>query len=663
MKSIRIAMLSLACAAFAMPAFAQRDSYMCYKAGVVSSNFAGGTVFLDDILTGDNPQELDALSGLAGVEGSYAAGKAKELCVPTEVNGGGIDDGATGYLTYSVKRAGDGVCTNDIAIPCDEDGDCVGGTCTVSDAFNKKAPEALSIAVGDGFVNLPVDFGKELTVMVPSSVDPATFQAAPSNKEAYKCYSVKATKATCVGGTGDGESCKDSSTCGGGTCTPNAKFPKQTHPSGLAVSINDTIGDNADPSNPARPLGLSKLKSFCQAVDTKKVGAAVEGRNAEQAGLLCYAGKAAKAACDGGSNEGAPCGEDADCTGGICRPEPKSTGALGLKVANALGQSTVDASKDAVLCVQACRAYEGSSYTDYMAHVSHLAIGAVGTGPLAGLARGVDVDQNPATKSPFSAGADGIDNMLEGLGGFLNTLLQEQLDTGGFSLLFQASQFANGPVTITGFSAEQADNASCAGGDPNSPPIDPADPSDPCTYDLSGIGTSCVPATSDISLGVTISGLTPGVPGTASAAGGGPGNNFTISVGFGGAEFAITAQNVLVDADITHDGADLEIIRGVLGGAVDKQALVDAVASLDNQCVNGPNDGITCTSSAQCTPGGSCVLADGIPFDSAGLSDFINTSFPGDIDINANADPYDPNNPKEAVSIGLGFQATKANYR
>ncbi len=667
MKSIRIAMLGLACAAFAMPAFAQRDSYMCYKSKVVSTNFAGGTLFLDDILTGDNPQELDALSGLAGVEGSYAAGKAKELCVPTDVNGAGIADASTGYLTYSVKRAGDGVCTNDIAIPCDEDGDCIGGTCTISDAFDKKSSDALSIAVADGFVTLPVDFGKELTVMVPSSVDPVSFQPPPSDKEAYKCYSVKATKASCVGGNNDGESCKDNSTCsaGGGVCTANAKFPKQTHPSGLSASIEDSIGDNADPSHPERTLSLSKLKTFCQAVDTKEVGAAVEGRNAEQAGLLCYAGKAAKAACEGGANDGAVCKSDTDCTGGICRAEPKSTGGLGLKVANELGNSTVDAAKDAVLCVQACRNYEPGNFTDFVAHVSHLSIGATSdpNSPLFGLPRGVDVDNNPLTSAPFDQ-TDGIDN---GLGvaliqGLLNPLLQDELDAGGFSLLFQASQFANGAVTISGFSAPLADNPGCSGGDPNSPPLDPANPADPCTYDLTGLGSTCVAASSNIQIGVTISGFTSGVAGTASAAGGGPGNSFTLPLDFGGQSFEITAQNVKVDADITHDGADLQVIKGVLGGAVDKQALVDAISALPNACVGGANDGLACTTNANC-PGGTCALSEDIPFTSAGLASTISSGFPGDINLNGNADPADPNNPNEALSIGLGFQATSANYR
>lgn len=663
MKSFRIAMMGLACVALATPAFAQRDSFMCYKGKVVSSDFTGETVYLDDILIGNSPQGIDALSGLAGVAGGYAVSKVKDLCVPTDVNGAGITDPAIGYLSLAVKRAADGVCSNDAGLACDEDNECPGGTCTLTDAFDKKAAEALSIFVGDGFVNLPVDFGKELTVMVPSTVNTGVFLPPPSDEEHYKCYSVKATKATCVGGTNVGESCKDSTTCtGGGVCTPNAKFPKQTHPSGLSASIEDSIGDNADPSDPERTLALSKLKTFCQAVNKKRAGGGTELSNEEQAGLLCYGGKPAKASCEGGADHGAICKEDADCDGGLCRAEPKSTGGLGLKVANQFGNFTVDAAKDDVLCVAACRGYLSEDFSDYMAHVTNLAIGAVGSGPLAGLARGVDVDNNPATWAPFNVPSDGIDNQLQGLASILNPLLQEQLDTGGFSLLFQADDFANGPVTISGFSAELAGNPGCAAGDPNNPPLDPGLPSDPCTYDVTGIGTTCLPAASNIELGVTVASFTPGVPGVATAIGGGPGNNFTISVGFGGNDFEITAQNVKVNATITHDGADLEEIKGVLGGAVDKATLIDAVGTLPNQCVGGANEGDVCTSDAQCT-GGNCYITDGIPFTAAGLASFISVAFPGDINISGDNDPADPNNPNEAVSIGLGFRASEANFR
>lgn len=687
MRVLRAALLGFACVAVATPALAQRDHMRCYAVKAVK----GPPVFgktdatkkfyaaLNDELDLSNPQGLDPL-GVPSADATYQIKKTRELCFAADKNGEGIANPNQALLSYQIN-AQKGQCQVDLAIPCKKDADCPSGPCLATPKFDKKQPQNQSVRIADQFVDLRVDFGKQVMALVPATAAPSSngdWFGVPAGEEHYKCYSIKPTKASCAGGSNDGGFCKagqDAVFCPGGACIVNPKFPKETHPAGISASVVDPFSAVFDPGDEEKSLLLGKLRMFCQAADKKLEGNAVENRLAPQAGLLCYASKPSKGACDGGDNDNQPCkkvGKEDECPGGgICRLEPKfdkkNLATQGGYVEDQIFQHRLDIAKEGNFCIPACRGVESFAFKPgLLAHITHLALGPNSApAELVGLPRGVDVDANPSTHAPNTESADGIDAMLQGLGPILNPLLQEELDSGGFTLLFQASALANGTVTISGFTGEIDANPGCTvGTDPD--PLDPGNPADPCNYtteasnfelDLTG---SCRDEAL-ISLDVTVTGADT-VP-TADAIGGGPGNNFTLSIPFGGESFEITANNVRVEAEITHDGSEIEVIRGVLGGGVNHAELVASVAALPNSCNGGANDGNECTSGGDC-PGGTCELVGG--FTSTNLSNFIFGAFPPDLDL----DPADDGNwpgysdpadlAKESVSLGLLFRATKA---
>jgi hypothetical protein len=568
-----------------------------------------------------------------------------------------------------------GQCAGDPAVPCKSDDDCVEasttGPCDLISKFDKKNLQNTGVRVVDQFSDLNLDFGKEVMALVPASFDGSGFLGDPAGEEHYKCYSVKPAKSSCVGGTADGETCKDGSTCtGGGTCTANAKFPKETHPLGISASIENGVTGLAasEAADPEKAVALSKLKMFCQAVDKKLAGQAVEARTEEQAGLLCYAAKGAKAACTGGTSNNAPCGDDEDCPGGECRPEPAfdkaNPAVLGTYVEDQLHQHRLDIAKEDMLCVPACRGYEDFVFTDQLLHVSNAALGN-GTGPLFGLPAGIDLN-----------GDTNVDNMIGlVLGSVLGDVLQDEIDGGGINILFQASALEDGPVTVTGFLGDLDPTPGCTlGAGTPGDPLDPANPGDPCNYILDsdglneGLQTSCVEE-GLITLNVNVAGAN--TPPTATAQGGGPGSNFTLSLSLGGVDLELTAVNVVVDADLTHDGTDISQILGVLGGGVNKQALVDAVADLPSECFGGTNDGAACTlaDDTECTGGGDCAIFEGLvggPITAntgPELAVFIEDNVPADLDLDPASSwpgPVKLCPDCESVSLGLQFRGTRA---
>ncbi len=294
-----------------------------------------------------------------------------------------------------------------------------------------------------------------------------------------------------------------------------------------------------------------------------------------------------------------------------------------------------------------------------MAHVTSLQFAPVDVG--------VNVDGLPTCQPAGCTPALGVDNALALplLTGIINPLLEEQIETGSINLLFQLEQLADGNVTISGFLGELASPTGCTAGDPNNPPVDPGNPADPCNYlaDISSftnpLRTNCTEQEALISLDVSLSGT--GSTPSATAQGGGAGSDFSLSIPLGGQSFQITAQNVLVDATITHDGSDVSEIAGVLGGGVNHAALVAAVGSIPGECSGGSNDGGVCSNDAQC-PGGSCALSEDVPFSPEALAQTIGLLIPPDLDL----DPGDSPGTNgacpacESVSLNLAFEATEA---
>lgn len=676
----------LAGMAIALPASAQRDHFMCYAAkpskGLPAYGKTDATkklyAAISDVLDPNNPQGLNP-DDVPAASGTYQMKKVKDVCFAADKNEEGVTNPNAALVTYQISPQ-KGQCQGDPAIPCKKDENCGAfAPCNGISKFDKKAGRNQSVRVGDQLVDLRVDFGKEVMAFVPAARDANAPVVAPAGGEHYKCYSVKPTKNSCVGGSNDGGFCKKAGLadgCPGGMCTANKKFPKETHPDGLVASFADGVTQFFDPNDPEKPIQLGKLRMFCQAADKKLVGNPAELRGEQEAGLLCYSGKTAKLACNGGPQDNQPCKKDTDCPIGSCRAEgafdKKNGEVLGNFVADQLFAHRLDVAKEGIFCIPACRGIEDFALnSDLLAHITHLALGpAAAHAALSGLPRGVDVDENPATEAPEGNG-DGLDNQLEGLGGMLNGLLQEQIDDGGFTLLFQTSQLGVGTARISGFTGSLASPAGCTVGTPPAP-RDPGNPATPCTYRASRSAFSVDGADSCdqkaiISLDLDVSEFAPPVAGQRRVSGGGPGNEFTLSLPFSGASFAVKAKNVRVDATIYYSGSVLQEIKGTLGGGINHQSLVAAVAALPNTCNGGTRDGLECTTSADCPGGGNCELLLGNT--AADLSQVIGILFPPDLDLDPDVDGliYDFGLeefvpiPEESVSVGLLFRATNAN--
>lgn len=662
----------------AHPAWAQRDHFMCYAAKQSKGFPAFGKVepkkvyaALDDVLGLSNPQGLNP-ADFPGSAGTYQIKKIKDVCLAANKNGEGVSDPDAALVAYQVSPQ-KGQCDGDPAIPCKKDEDCgVSGPCSALGKFDKKNPKNQSVRVGDQLVDLRVDFGKEVMALIPADRSTSGFAPSAPGGEHYKCYSIKPTKSSCVGGGNAGGFCKKAGSvegCPGGMCVANPKFPKETHPSGLGASFADEVSAFFDPADPEKPIVLGKLRMFCQATDKKLVANAVELRDDQQAGLLCYSGKTSKLACNGGPRDNEPCKKDTDCPIGACRPEglfdKKNSELLGNFVKDQMFDHRLDVAKEGVFCIPACRGIEDFQLNSLVSHVTHLSLGPAG-GPLAGLPRGMNVDNNGATSAPADAG-DGIDNQLQGLGGLLNGLLQEQLDEGGINLLFQLSSLtAPGSARVTGFTGSMASPAGCTVGTPPAP-RDPGNSATPCNYTGSRSSFTVDGADSCEQKGIISLDLTSSFVNANefTLSGGGPGNQFSLALPFAGASFSITAKNVVVSATVQHDGSSVNQIRGVLGGGINHAALVAAVAALPNSCNGGPNDGQTCNVASDC-PSGVCELLLGNTADD--LSTVIGILFPPDLDLDPDVDgllfnfeteEFEPI-PQESVSVGLLFRSTKA---
>lgn len=679
---------------------AARDPVFCYAIKASRGFDAFGKtdatkrVFarVNDVMTPANPQGL--LPGdVPGVDFTYQVRKVRDVCMPAQVDGRAIHDPDTSWLSYQFKQER-GSCDGDPAVPCRKDDDCVaagaGTLCTafkdlIPAKFDKKDPTNLSVRVVDAYSDVRLDFSKEALLYSPATVGSASHLGVPAGAESYKCYSIKPTKKVCAADSPLSGSayqpCKREDDCGGvhrvtSFCETLPKFPKQTHPDGLSVSLTNAFHSIIGPDEPPKAFELRKLRHFCQATGTKIVGELESPAIDPQAGLLCYQVKLAGAKCAANAPRNAlkACKNEEQCGGErrvttYCEKkvdpkfDKKDPNVLAQYMEDGFFQHRLDVAKEFVMCSPACREPSEFELNDLVSHITHLALGPNGAhSALAGLPRGVNVDGDIDTYSPFDQDpTGGIDNALQGIGGLLNGLLQEQLDDGGFTLLFQASELANGPVRISGFTGDLASPAGCPLGTPPAA-LDPGNPATPCNYvanrssftwDFSG---DCLPRAL-ISLDVDVNGAesTP----TATAIGGGPGTSFSLNIPFGDQDFSITAENVLVEAEITHDGSGIDMIRGVLGGGVNQQVLVDTVATLPNSCAGGVNEGNPCETNADC-PSSICELLGG--FTAANLSEFIYFSFPPDLDLDPNVDGNHPFVPaeNESVSIGLLFRATKA---
>ena len=615
MRIYKVTLAALACLSLASVASARsRDPLACYKAG---TEFAGTSAHVDDDVSATDP----------GGANTFFVKKAMDYCVPTKVSSTTPLD-SDPWVLFAAKRAG-GECDGDSSIACKKNEDCgVDGPCNVyTSKFNKKDARNRSVRVRDSRVDIRLDFAKELGVLAPASVG----NTAPTvgERDFYKCYGVKQTKASCVGGSNDGEACKDGLVdCPGGACVPNVKFPATP----LSAVLDDSI---ADPSTQA----YNKLKMVCQAASADGEAVVHDGT-----ALLCYSTKQTA----GGS---------------FLPPAPiQATTEFGAA-------SSYEVKKRDVFCTTACIGDDTPDplFTQYVLKASSLQIGASGTP-----GQGLDIDNDPNTCSPQPGCSGGIDNELANLAAIANPALVDAVSSGSINLLFQLSQFADGSQQVAGFVGELALPASCT---------DVNDPNELCNYNVSPVGLTLGDTCrqeSLISLPVSVSGT--GTPPSATASGDGAiGTTFSLALDLGGFQVNLDIQNIKIRLDLNHDGSDVQSGSGILGGAIPLDYLRGAVASVSGSCTGGANAGAACTNDAACDSA-NCELALGQSPQE--LSTFVSGLLPADLNLDGSLnckpgtaginnyekcetsddclDPTEACEPNESLSLALVFNLIDA---
>lgn len=591
-----------------------------------------------------------------GEDKTFEVKKVKQLCVPVDQNGAGVDDPDTFWVTYAIKQR-KAVCSagsDNPGVGCKSAEDCPNGTCDEVAKFDKKALANVNVLLEDDLTNIRLGAGKVDLLMVPATVcsggsdancvAPGTFGQPPAGEqEHYKCYRAKATKSVCaVGNVNELQACGNDDDCGGvaKACVKLDKFAK-----GVNASSSDTsLGLHTD-----RAFDLAKITHLCKAVEkTALPGGTPEGPVNPKGRLVCYKSKGSKGHCDlaSPSNALGACKKEENC-GGTSGATTHCVAQAKYDKTNPLGQGLYvndqfdlappsgptaagdfhrfNLNKEEMVCQPAC---EGFEFGGQALRAITLRIPPTGNA-----GDGQDVDNNPATCAPAGNCSGGIDNALGSLAGLipgdgLNTALQAAVTNGDINIVLALSDFANGTQTVSGFTAQLDSPAGCTNINSGA---------QICRYSVDGATfypKTCRPR-SNIEIPVTVAGL-PATPATIS--GGGPGSNLALNLPlFGGVPIQLTARNLKVSANIAHSAGVITTASGSLGGAVSHRELKSAIKNLpEGLCASGVNSGAACTvdtATADCGVGVSCntnYLGGFDPPTVAGLIDVILTR---DIDI------------------------------
>lgn len=555
-----------------------------------------------------------------GEDKTFEVKKLKQLCVPVDVNGLGVEDPDTFWVTYQVKQAKK-VCSAGVNqdLPCKDDAECPGSSCVEIAKFDGKAATNANILVEDQFTNIRVAASKVDLLMVPASLcdgdNDATCvsgaNAAPTGEEHYKCYKAKATKKVCsLGSPNELLECKKDDECGfGGLCVKLDKFAK---------GVNATATDSVPGFNNGRTFDIAKLTHICKAVAKTPLlptSGAPEGPVNSAARLLCYKSKGSKGQCAAGVNAGGACKKDEECPGSNCavqnkfdKANPDGQGlyvndqfdlAAGATPTEPGDYHRLNAAKEEMFCLPACEAPdEILSFTNNVVRAVTLSIPSTGNP-----GDGQDVDNNAATCQPAGC-SGGIDNVLGTISGLipaLNTALQDTVTDGSVNIVLEIDEFANGAQLANGYLGDLDSPAGCT---------DVNDGGQVCNYKANGVGIdkSCA-KTAEIEFPITVSGL-PGSP--AAISGGGVGTDLAFNLPLGDSPLPLTIRNVKVGASVVHTAGPGTITgaSGALGGAISQRELKATINDLpEGNCDGGPNSGDACTlatATADCGAGNPC---------------------------------------------------------
>ena len=289
---------------------------------------------------------------------------------------------------------------------------------------------------------------------------------------------------------------------------------------------------------------------------------------------------AATAACahvdnDAACDDGDPCTSGDTCAAGACVPGP------GVACSDG-NDCTVDSCHasfpglclhepragdcdDGLACTTGDGCVEGACRGDTSgcACVPSLAadgvkLTAITLGASGDPGEGVDVDQDPATCAP-SPCTGGVDNTLSIIAGLANPSLADAVARGEVQLVIEIGDHAADPFEIAVYQARLA-----APG---------------CNVQTQTCSWLVDKAFLDAATCEPIAKLAATLDGTHLVAGG-PGTRLPFEIPVDGASLQVVVANLRLEAEVTLVGDQVTALRGVLGGAVPKQTLLDGLASL-----------------------------------------------------------------------------------
>lgn len=184
---------------------------------------------------------------------------------------------------------------------------------------------------------------------------------------------------------------------------------------------------------------------------------------------------------------------------------------------------------------------------------------------------GVDVDVDSSTCAPAGSCSGGVDNGLSILSGFANPSLSSAVQSGDVMLVAEVSPIGQNPVTVAIYQARLA-VPGCNFMTSTCDYLVERDFLDPAT---------CEPVAKLV-----------GTRTGNRLVAGGPGTRLPFSIPFDGAELEVVIANLRLEVDLTVSGGQVTAMSGVLGGAVPKQTLIDALRQVPDASLPAPKEAI-----------------------------------------------------------------------
>ncbi len=252
-------------------------------------------------------------------------------------------------------------------------------------------------------------------------------------------------------------------------------------------------------------------------------------------------------------DDGNPCTTDSCVAPGGCIHQPLD----GIQCDDGLECSVGD------MCVMGlCKADMKAcacqpTFSDVVSKINELALGPDGNPP-----NGLDIDANAATCSPTGKCSEGIDNALSAFAGLVGSALQDSVDSGSIVLMFEHLNFnvTGEPYVVSVLIGEEVDEG-----------CDSTQAT--CAFLVSpdSFSDECKPL-------VLLDNAT--ITGTVMAAGG-PGYNFPFQFPISDtAILEVTLYSAQIKGTVTFQAGKPAVVTGVLGGAINKQQMLNAVENL-----------------------------------------------------------------------------------